>query len=96
MPTPAELREQANAKRDMAARARRWAREMTTDTDHDHLLTHAAELAAEAAELDRQAAAQITQAQPAGYSTSQPVQQAQQQQQREGPIGADGSDKRKE
>jgi hypothetical protein len=36
----------------MAARALRWAREMTMDTDHDRLLGHAAELEAEAAELE--------------------------------------------
>ena len=95
MPTPVELREQANAKRETAARARRWAREMSMDADHDRLLRHAAELEAEAAELEREAAARVTQVQPQGYSSTQPVQQAQQQQQQERPIGPEGSDKPK-
>ena len=88
MPTPKELRQQARAKRDEAARARRWAAEMAVDADRDRLLSHAVELEAEAAELDRQAMAPVTQAQPPGYSATQPVQQVQQQQQQ----GTEGSE----
>jgi hypothetical protein len=52
MAVPAELREQANAKRERASRARRWASEMTLDADHERLLRYAAELEAEAIELE--------------------------------------------
>ena len=69
---------------------------MTADTDRDRLLRHAIELEAEAAELDRQAAAPVTQVQPSGYSTTQPVQQVQQQRQQQGPEGPDDSDKPKD
>ena len=54
MPTAQELHERARAKRDVATRARRWAAEMIVDADRDRLVCHAAELDAEAAELDRQ------------------------------------------
>jgi hypothetical protein len=98
MPTPDEFREQARSKRAEATRARRWAAEMTLDADRDRLHRHAAELVAEAAELDRQAIAPITQVQPPGYSTTQPVQQVQQQQQQQqqGPEGAGDDEKPKD
>ena len=94
MPMPARLGQQANDKRNLAAQARRWARQMTQDADRDHLLRIAVELEAEAAELDRQATAPITQVQPPGYS--QPVQQAQQQQQQQGPEGPRDDEKRED
>jgi hypothetical protein len=93
MPTPEKLRELARAKRAEATRARRLAGEMTADADQDRMVRYAIELEAEAAELDRQAAAPVTQVQPPGYSVTQPVQQTQQQQQQQGPEGPSDDEK---
>src|SRR5262249_20897831 len=54
------------------------AAEMALDADRDRLLRHAAELEAEAADLERQATGPVTHVQPPGYSVTQTVQQAQQ------------------
>jgi len=48
--------EDAKVKREMAARARRWAKELAHSADSKLLMRHAEELEREAAELERQAA----------------------------------------
>ena len=83
MPIAPDLQKQAREKQELAAQARRWAGEMTQDADRDHLLRIAAELEAEAVELERQASSKATQVQPPGFSGTQPLQQVQQQQQQE-------------
>ena len=49
------LRQQAEASRDLARRARRLAGEMTEEADKARLLRHAEELEAQAADLERRA-----------------------------------------
>src|SRR5262245_19652816 len=93
VPTLAQLMQQAYAKLDDAARARRWAGGMTAVADREFLLRVAIELEAEAAELDRQANAPATLAQPPGFSTTQPIQQVRQEQQQQGLKGPGDSEK---
>jgi len=93
VPTLAQLMQQAHAKRDDAARARRWAGEMTAVADREFLLRIAVELEAEAAELDRQANAPVTLVQPPGFSTTQPIQQVRQEQQQQGLKGPGDNEK---
>jgi hypothetical protein len=66
---------------------------MAVDADRYRLLRHATDLEAEAAELDRQASVSVTQAQPPGDSSMQPVEQAQRQEQQQGPEGPTDSEK---
>jgi len=76
--------EQAKAKREQAAQARRWARILSLADDRKQLERHAEELDREAAELERQAAAV-----PAPPSrTVMTQQQPQQQQATEAKSGA--------
>jgi hypothetical protein len=72
--------EQAKAKRDLAARARRWARGLSQTAERQRLERHADELEREAAELERQAA---TAAFVPPRSRTVMQMQTQQQQQRE-------------
>jgi hypothetical protein len=55
MPKAAELREQARTKRDLAARARQWARSLSMDADRMQLLQPAADLEREADEFEERA-----------------------------------------
>lgn len=49
------LRQQAEASRDLARRARRLAAELAQEADRARLLRHAEELEAQAADLERRA-----------------------------------------
>jgi hypothetical protein len=49
-----DIREQAKAKRELAARARSWAKGLSLKADRNRLERHAEELEREAAELERQ------------------------------------------
>lgn len=71
--------EQAKAKREMAAQARRWARTLSLTDDKKQLERHAAELDKEAAELELQARATV----PVKPSRTVMTQQQPQQQQQE-------------
>jgi hypothetical protein len=87
----ASIGEQAKAKREQAARARRWAQTLSPYADRERLLRHAEALEKEASELERQA--------EAGTTPSRTVVQMQQQpqQQREAdPKGADPKDEDRE
>ena len=53
---PTTLRQQAEASRDLARRARRLAGEVTSEADKARLLRHADELEAQAADLEQRAA----------------------------------------
>jgi hypothetical protein len=66
--------EQAKIKRELAARARRWAKDLSYTDDRKPLEHHAAELEKEAAELERRAAV---------MAPSRPVVQMQQQTQQQ-------------
>lgn len=51
----AEMQTLADSKRHAAARARHWAGQLANTADRDRILQHAAELEAEATDLERQA-----------------------------------------
>jgi hypothetical protein len=71
-----DVRDQAKAKRELAARARSWAKSLSLKADRNRLERHAEELEREAAELERQAATAI----PVTPSRTVMTQQQQQQQ----------------
>jgi hypothetical protein len=79
-----ELRRKAQEIREMVARVRRLANGLTRVDDQQRLLKHAAELAADAERLERQAAeGEPDVAAPRGIPMQQVQQQVQQQQQHE-------------
>ena len=86
-----DIAEQAKAKRDMAAQARRWARGISLTEDKKQLERHAEELDREAAELERQAA--LMPAAPPSRTVMQ-MQTQQQQQQETDPKPEDSKDEK--
>ena len=84
------IAEQAKAKRELAARARRWAQGLLLDEDKDRLMRHAEELDGEAAELERQVAAADAPVKPPSRTVM--TQQQPQQQQATDPKATDSKD----
>ncbi len=81
-----DIREQAKAKRDLAARTRRWANGLVSAADVERLKKHAEDLEREAAELERQAEPEVPATPPQVPATpprSRTVMQMQQQQQQQ-------------
>jgi hypothetical protein len=73
-----DIGEQAKAKRELAARARRWAKSLSLNVDRERLEWHAEELEREAAELERRAATAdglVTRSRTVSQMQQQPQQQ---------------------